>query len=102
MFPCKYLFIVDNGSYICIMLSHVYRNRPQPQLPSRHPPPRRPPARQQSAETHLGQPLRLAQRKNRKPPPPLARRTPGLSPGSLSFSILGCVSMPRSPTNTTR
>src|SRR5450755_3363508 len=65
--------------------SHVHRNRPQPQLPARHPPPRGLAGRQQTPQAHPGQPLRLAPGKNPDFPPLAARRTPRLSPRSARY-----------------
>jgi len=43
-----------------VLYTHVYRGRPEPQLPSRHPPPRILPPPGQGQKTHPRQPLPLA------------------------------------------
>src|SRR6516225_8309168 len=63
--------------------SHVHRNRPQSQLPTRHPPARGLARRPQDRQAHLGQSLPLASAEDRSLAPTVARRNPGLPPGAF-------------------
>src|SRR5258708_9731972 len=57
-----------------VLCTHVHRVRPQPQLPSRHPPPPKPPPGRKDCQTHPRQSLLLARRSDRLPPPCSQRR----------------------------
>ena len=69
--------------------SHVYRSRPQPQLPPRDPAARRLARGRESAQEDLGQPHRLARGEGRFPAPSAQGPAPGLPRSGLHHRTLG-------------
>ena len=79
----------DNGKMKGYLRSHVYRSRPQPQLPPRDPAARRLARGREGAQEDLGQPHRLARGEGRFPAPGAQGPAPGVPRSGLHHRTLG-------------